>query len=296
MQCTNPCTYRKEARPYIRILRTLQRKVLGALCDAKREGDSYASASFLPEVKNSHEKNTRTPDLELDGTLCLNGMKSMGLPCLWRFAGTGDHEQESLKSKYSYPPGLWVAQHESDITLMLAMSLILNIPEGGWSRDMAIRLNHLLIASRDSHPNFWRSLQNDLDTNLDMTSIKLAPSKHFIVESVVHLFVGLNWRSSNAQSRTDSRDTEKIIQIKQRMQAASDRQKSYADLKRKPMEFQVGDKVLKIGVGAECCYELDFYEDDFILLREPLEEVGVKLRADAKVGSIVKVDGIQERS
>ncbi|GJV42382.1 hypothetical protein Tco_1420822, partial [Tanacetum coccineum] len=36
--------------------------------------------------------------------------------------------------------------------------------------------------------------------------------------------------------------TEKIIQIKQRMQAARDRQKSYADLKRKPMEFQVGDK------------------------------------------------------
>ncbi|GJQ98399.1 putative reverse transcriptase domain-containing protein [Tanacetum coccineum] len=37
---------------------------------------------------------------------------------------------------------------------------------------------------------------------------------------------------------------EKIIQIKQRMQAARDRQKSYADLKRKPMEFQVGDKVM----------------------------------------------------
>nr|GFC92235.1 hypothetical protein [Tanacetum cinerariifolium] len=37
--------------------------------------------------------------------------------------------------------------------------------------------------------------------------------------------------------------TEKIIQIKQRMQAARDRQKCYADLKRKPMEFQVGDKL-----------------------------------------------------
>nr|GFB41293.1 putative reverse transcriptase domain-containing protein [Tanacetum cinerariifolium] len=38
--------------------------------------------------------------------------------------------------------------------------------------------------------------------------------------------------------------TEKIIQIKQRMQATHDRKKSYADLKRKPMEFQVGDKVM----------------------------------------------------
>ncbi|GJX04303.1 putative reverse transcriptase domain-containing protein [Tanacetum coccineum] len=38
--------------------------------------------------------------------------------------------------------------------------------------------------------------------------------------------------------------TEKIIHIKQRIQAACDRQKSYADLKRKPMEFQVGDRVM----------------------------------------------------
>ncbi|GKG03673.1 hypothetical protein Tco_0311309, partial [Tanacetum coccineum] len=37
---------------------------------------------------------------------------------------------------------------------------------------------------------------------------------------------------------------QKIIQVKQRMQAARDRQKSYADLKRKPMEFEVGDKVM----------------------------------------------------
>nr|GFB21015.1 putative reverse transcriptase domain-containing protein [Tanacetum cinerariifolium] len=38
--------------------------------------------------------------------------------------------------------------------------------------------------------------------------------------------------------------TEKIVQIKKRMQAARDRQKSYADLKCKPMEFQVGDTVM----------------------------------------------------
>ncbi|GKD02506.1 hypothetical protein Tco_1177480, partial [Tanacetum coccineum] len=38
--------------------------------------------------------------------------------------------------------------------------------------------------------------------------------------------------------------TEKIIQIKSRIQAAHDRQKSYADVRRKPLEFQVGDKVM----------------------------------------------------
>nr|GEW12609.1 putative reverse transcriptase domain-containing protein [Tanacetum cinerariifolium] len=38
--------------------------------------------------------------------------------------------------------------------------------------------------------------------------------------------------------------TEKIVQIKSRIQAARDLQKSYADVRRKPLEFQVGDKVM----------------------------------------------------
>ncbi|GJU70554.1 putative reverse transcriptase domain-containing protein [Tanacetum coccineum] len=38
--------------------------------------------------------------------------------------------------------------------------------------------------------------------------------------------------------------TEKIIQIKSRIQAARDLQKSYADVRRKPLKFQVGDKVM----------------------------------------------------
>ncbi|GJS31980.1 hypothetical protein Tco_0492600 [Tanacetum coccineum] len=37
---------------------------------------------------------------------------------------------------------------------------------------------------------------------------------------------------------------EKIVLIKQRMQVAQDRQKSYADQKRKPMEFEVRDRVM----------------------------------------------------
>ncbi|GJZ47250.1 putative reverse transcriptase domain-containing protein [Tanacetum coccineum] len=38
--------------------------------------------------------------------------------------------------------------------------------------------------------------------------------------------------------------TKKIIQIKKRIQAARDRQKSYADRRRKPLEFQAEDKVM----------------------------------------------------
>ncbi|GJU78984.1 putative reverse transcriptase domain-containing protein, partial [Tanacetum coccineum] len=53
--------------------------------------------------------------------------------------------------------------------------------------------------------------------------------------------------------------TEKIALIKQRMQAAQDRQKSYVDRKRKPMEFKVGDRVmLKIGKVA---YKLELPQE-----------------------------------
>ncbi|GKE39605.1 putative reverse transcriptase domain-containing protein [Tanacetum coccineum] len=38
--------------------------------------------------------------------------------------------------------------------------------------------------------------------------------------------------------------TKKIIQIKKRIQAAPDRQESYVDRRRKPLEFEVGDKVM----------------------------------------------------
>ncbi|GKB82144.1 putative reverse transcriptase domain-containing protein [Tanacetum coccineum] len=38
--------------------------------------------------------------------------------------------------------------------------------------------------------------------------------------------------------------TDKIVQIKERLKVARDRQKSYADNRRKPIQFSVGDKVL----------------------------------------------------
>ncbi|GJZ18754.1 putative reverse transcriptase domain-containing protein [Tanacetum coccineum] len=38
--------------------------------------------------------------------------------------------------------------------------------------------------------------------------------------------------------------TKKIVQIRQRLQAARDRQRSYATVRRKPLEFQVGDLVM----------------------------------------------------
>ncbi|GJV41258.1 hypothetical protein Tco_1419698 [Tanacetum coccineum] len=48
----------------------------------------------------------------------------------------------------------------------------------------------------------------------------------------------------NLQDRIIQETTEKIVQIRQRLQAARDRQRSYANVRRKPLEFQVGDRVM----------------------------------------------------
>ncbi|GJR35570.1 putative reverse transcriptase domain-containing protein [Tanacetum coccineum] len=111
---------------------------------------------------------------------------------------------------------------------------------------------------------FWRSLQKALGTNLDM-STTYHPQTDGQSERTIQTLedmlracaidFGKGWcRSPMCWAKVGEvqltgpeivqETTEKIIQIKQRMQAARDRKKSYADLKRKPMDFQVGDKVM----------------------------------------------------
>ncbi|GJX42583.1 putative reverse transcriptase domain-containing protein [Tanacetum coccineum] len=73
----------------------------------------------------------------------------------------------------------------------------------------------------------WDNITMDFVTKLPKSS--QGPSVRDKFQLLVQINVQETWR---------------IIQIKQRIQTARDRQKSYADLKRKPMEFQVGDKVM----------------------------------------------------
>nr|GEY28335.1 reverse transcriptase domain-containing protein [Tanacetum cinerariifolium]GEY89778.1 reverse transcriptase domain-containing protein [Tanacetum cinerariifolium] len=62
--------------------------------------------------------------------------------------------------------------------------------------------------------------------------------------------------------------TEKIIQIKKCIQAARDRQKSYADRRRKPLEFEVEDKVmLKVSNIKKC-----FVDEPLAI---PLDEIQI---------------------
>ncbi|GJW74843.1 putative reverse transcriptase domain-containing protein [Tanacetum coccineum] len=78
--------------------------------------------------------------------------------------------------------------------------------------------------------------------------------------------------------------TEMIVQIKNRLLAARGRQKSYADVRRKPLEFEVGNKVmLKVSPWKEV-----LSDEDLII---PLD----KIRIDEKLYFIEEPIEIMDR-
>ncbi|GKC87772.1 putative reverse transcriptase domain-containing protein [Tanacetum coccineum] len=128
-----------------------------------------------------------------------------------------------------------------------------------------------IILDRDPRfaSRFWTSLQKSLGTNLDMSTAYHpetdGQSEIMIqtLEDIYHASIkaapfealyGRKCRSPVCWSEVGDAQltgpemiretTEMIVQIKNRLLAARSRQKSYADVRRKPLEFEVGDKVM----------------------------------------------------
>nr|GEX05563.1 putative reverse transcriptase domain-containing protein [Tanacetum cinerariifolium] len=126
-----------------------------------------------------------------------------------------------------------------------------------------------IICDRDPRftSNFWKSFQKAMGTRLDMStayhpqtdgqskrtiqtldyhaSIKAAPFKALYGRKCRS---PVCWAEIRDAQLTDleliHETTQKIVQIKQRIQVARDHQKSYANVRRKPLEFQVGNRVM----------------------------------------------------
>ncbi|GJS84054.1 putative reverse transcriptase domain-containing protein [Tanacetum coccineum] len=120
-----------------------------------------------------------------------------------------------------------------------------------------------IISDRDSHfiSIFWQSIKSALGTQLDMSTAyhpetdgqserTIQTLKDMLRACVIDF--GKGWErhlplvefSYNNRPEIIHETTEKIVQIRQRLQAARDRQRSYANVRRKPLEFQVGDRVM----------------------------------------------------
>ncbi|GJR88012.1 putative reverse transcriptase domain-containing protein [Tanacetum coccineum] len=138
-----------------------------------------------------------------------------------------------------------------------------------YKRKKFSRMELLNLSSQigDSHftSRFWQSLQNALGTQLDMSTAyhpetdgqrdkNIQTLKTCLRASPFEALYGRKCRSPVCWAEVGDvqltgpeiihETTEKIVQIRQRLQAARDRQRSYANVRRKPLEFQVGDHVM----------------------------------------------------
>ncbi|GKD22117.1 hypothetical protein Tco_1223820 [Tanacetum coccineum] len=78
-----------------------------------------------------------------------------------------------------------------------------------------------------------------------MPSIKaMHHSRLFNGQTCDHRCWAGSWRCSTMGPEIIHENTEKIVQIQQLLQAARDWQRSYDNVRRKPLEFQVGDRVM----------------------------------------------------
>ncbi|GKB35102.1 hypothetical protein Tco_0880044, partial [Tanacetum coccineum] len=97
--------------------------------------------------------------------------------------------------------------------------------------------------------------------------------------------------------------TEKIMQIRQRLQAARDRQRSYANVRRKPLEFQIGDRVmLKVSPRKELPEELSNVHNTFNIsnLKKYLSDESLiipmkELQLDDKLNFVEELVEIMDR-
>ncbi|GJX36415.1 putative reverse transcriptase domain-containing protein [Tanacetum coccineum] len=94
----------------------------------------------------------------------------------------------------------------------------------------------LIISDRDGWftSHFWQTLQKALGTRLDMSTAYHPQTDGQSERTILTLEDILK----------TCKTTDKVVLIKEKLKAARDRQKSYADNRRKPLEFKVGDRVL----------------------------------------------------
>ncbi|GJU43330.1 putative reverse transcriptase domain-containing protein, partial [Tanacetum coccineum] len=104
----------------------------------------------------------------------------------------------------------------------------------------------LIIYDQDSKltSHFWQSLNKALGTQFAMSTTYHPQTDGQSERTIQTLEDMLHACIIDFGKEIVHETTKKIIQIKKHIQAARDRQKSYADRRCKPLEFEVGDKVM----------------------------------------------------
>nr|GFA29638.1 hypothetical protein [Tanacetum cinerariifolium] len=237
-----------------------------AYCDASHKGLGAQTEAKKPEnlkkedvrgmlIENSKDpKKFRKEKLKprTDRTLCLNNRS--WLPCYGNLRALN-----MVKSEHQKPSGLLVQpkipQWKWD---NITMDFVTKLPRtsSGYDTiwvivDLLTKSAHFLPMREDDSMDKLIKLylkEKALGTRLDMSTAyhpQTDGQSERTIQTLEDMLSACVIDFRNGWERhLPLETTEKIVQIKQRLQAARDRQKSYADVRRKPLEFQVGDRVM----------------------------------------------------
>ncbi|GJW24139.1 putative nucleotidyltransferase, ribonuclease H [Tanacetum coccineum] len=192
-------------------------KGLGAGLMQREKVIAYASRQL-----KVHEKNYTTHDLELGAVVFALKM--------WR-------HYLYVKIEYQKPSGLLVQQEILQWKWEnITMDFVTKLPKTTAGQDTIwVIVDHL---TKSSH--FFPMREDDMLEKLTRQYLKEVVSRQGVPVSILSDLKDSQLTVPEIIHET----TEKIVPIKNRIQAARDRQKSYADVRQKPLEFQVGDKVM----------------------------------------------------
>ncbi|GJZ69775.1 putative reverse transcriptase domain-containing protein [Tanacetum coccineum] len=238
-------------------------QILNAQVEARKE-ENYGTEDLCGMIKNLEPR--------ADGTLCLKNRS--WIPCFGNLRALIMHE--SHKSKYSIHPGsdkmyqdlkklYWWPNMKAEIATYVSKCMTCAKVKAEYQKPSGLLVQPVIPVWK------WENITMDFVTKLPKTTSgqdtiwviidRLTKSAHFLpmketdtMEKLTRQYLkevvsrhGVPAEVGDAQLTGPEivhETIEKIIQIKHCLQASCDRQRSYADKIHKPLEFQVGDKVM----------------------------------------------------